>query len=243
MALNKKAVTMAEGFERIDFHAHILPTLDHGSSNTDDSLRQIALLRDAQVSVVCATSHFYPHTDTLGDFLARRESSFKMLEEARADAPRPQMILGAEVLICEGMEDMEGLEQLCFEGTNILLLELPLGISSLSAQLYETVLAIRDKGIFPVLAHADRYPESCIEPFLEAGISVQLNAVSLTGLFKSKRLERWISDGYVVAVGSDYHFGYEDNLHAYDKLCAKRPELVKSIFERTSKLLYSAVRH
>ncbi|MBQ9161704.1 MAG: hypothetical protein IJX74_00370 [Clostridia bacterium] len=242
MTLEKRTDAVATGFERIDFHAHIIPRLDHGSNDFSQGKKQLARLYSAGVDTVCATSHFYPNADIASDFLAKRQESFEKLICEMGDTPRPRIILGAEVLICEGLENMDELSSLCFEGTNLLLLELPLGISSVSEAMYETVLAIRDKGITLVLAHVDRYPPELITAFLDAGISAQINATSMFGLFRPKHIDAWIEDGRVVALGSDYHFGADKGVECFEKLCEKRADLAADIFRRTRELLGDAVR-
>ena len=108
----------------LDYHAHVLPGCDHGSDRLETSLRQLDMAAVAGIRTVCATPHFYPHKESAESFLRRREECAQLL---RAHLPEqaPQICLGAEVLICDGMERLEGLHRLCREGTNELLLEMP----------------------------------------------------------------------------------------------------------------------
>ena len=104
----------------LDYHAHVLPGCDHGSDRLETSLRQLDMAAAAGIRTVCATPHFYPHKESAESFLRRREECAQLL---RAHLPEqaPQICLGAEVLICDGMERLEGLHRLCREGTNELL--------------------------------------------------------------------------------------------------------------------------
>ena len=62
------------------------------------------------------------------------------------------------------------------------------------------------KGINVVLAHVDRYPKENIEMMIGVGVKYfQINAESISGLFKNKNVMRWISEDRVVALGSDIH--------------------------------------
>ena len=45
----------------LDYHAHILPGCDHGSSSVDMSLKQMDMAKEAGIQTICATPHFYPH--------------------------------------------------------------------------------------------------------------------------------------------------------------------------------------
>ena len=108
----------------LDYHAHILPGCDHGSDGLATSLKQVEMAASAGVKTICATPHFYPHKESVESFLRRRKKTAGLLlRELPENAPLIQ--LGAEVLICDGMERLDGLNRLCREGTNELLLEMP----------------------------------------------------------------------------------------------------------------------
>ena len=108
----------------LDYHAHILPGCDHGSSSVDMSLKQMDMAKEAGIQTICATPHFYPHKESVSSFIERRrQTADNLWAQIPADAPR--VLLGAEVLICDGMERLNGLRELCLEGTNELLLEMP----------------------------------------------------------------------------------------------------------------------
>ena len=108
----------------IDFHSHILPGIDDGSENVETSLQMIAALKEQGVDTICATSHFYATERTPQRFLFRREEAFEALK-ASLPADAPKILLGAEVLYFPGIAHMEELPELCLEGTNLLLLEMP----------------------------------------------------------------------------------------------------------------------
>ena len=187
----------------VDFHAHVLPCADHGSSSVSTSIRQLKYAKEYGVSRIIATPHFYPHRHTLDKFLKRRSDSYEaLLEEMPSDAPKIK--LGAEVLLCEGFEKFSGIEELCISGTKTLLLELP--FSDFRSSYLDTVQELIRGGFDIVLAHVDRYPQENIERMLDVGVSkFQINAKSLVGLFKKKHLFEWIDQGLVVAIGSDIH--------------------------------------
>ena len=187
----------------IDFHSHILPGADHGSSSVETSLAQLTMAKNAGVTRLIATPHFYPHRHTLDKFLSRRDASYKALNAEIKEAV-PEILLGAEVLVCPGFENFEGIEKLCISGTNYMLVELP--FSNFNEEYAITVKKIMKKGIEVVLAHVDRYPPKDIELMIDMGVKyMQINAESISGLFKNKNVMRWIKEGRVVALGSDIH--------------------------------------
>lgn len=187
----------------VDFHSHILPGADHGSDSLETSLKQLKLAKDFCVRRIVATPHFYPHKHTLDRFLSRRSSSYDLLKN-NIDDDMPTVKLGAEILVCEGLENFVGLDKLVIEGTNTLLLELP--FTELRNEYVKTIKNIKKLGFDIVLAHVDRYPHENIQTLIDAGITrLQINAESLVKLFKDKSLFEFIRSGYVVAIGSDIH--------------------------------------
>jgi len=95
----------------IDFHAHILPRADHGSDSLETTKKQLLYLKRCGVCTVVATPHFYPQRDNVDTFLKRREESWcRLKSEITEDMPR--VLLGAEVLVCSGIDHMPGIERL-----------------------------------------------------------------------------------------------------------------------------------
>lgn len=157
----------------LDYHAHILPGCDHGSDGLATSLKQVEMAVSAGVKTICATPHFYPHKESVESFLRRREKTAGLLlHELPENAPLIQ--LGAEVLICDGMERLDGLNRLCREGTNELLLEMP--FYAWPESIWDTLYFLCDLAdIQIVLAHAERYPAENIEKLICESVPLQLN--------------------------------------------------------------------
>lgn len=203
----------------VDFHSHILPGADHGSSSVETSLGQLRLASSSGVQRIVATPHFYPHRDSVERFILRRSKCFDDLRAHMTD-DCPSIRLGAEVLVCNNINNLPGLEQLCIAGSRILLLELP--FNDFSYHYVDTVEQIIRDGYRVVLAHADRYPEENIEKMLYCGAKIQLNADSLATLLKKKHLYRWMERGKVVALGSDIH---GDDAAAYKKFVVAQKKM------------------
>ncbi len=218
----------------IDFHAHILPAADHGSDGLQTSLRQLDLAEAAKIDLIAATPHFYPRREELHTFLARRERAASELRNAMGPR-RLELRIGAEVQLCKNLHRMKGLEALCLEGTNILLLELP---PDFSIRAYESTLDSLMYGskLTVVLAHIDRYHSNVVEFLLNLGFLAQLNAESFCHLLSKKRSLYWSTLDSVVALGSDIHGtakGYSDFLQAKRRLGSD----YSAIMHRTEALL------
>ena len=188
----------------IDFHSHILPKLDHGSDSVETSLAQLDFARKAGVDTVIATSHFYPHMHNAIAFFEKRADSYNELMLAAQDREIPKIVLGAEVLVCEGINKLPDLELLAIEGTKSILLELPFGLN-ISEAYINTLESICESGFDIILAHADRYDPKNIERILPCGAKIQLNASAFSHLTVKKHIKKWIDKGLVVALGSDIH--------------------------------------
>lgn len=195
----------------LDYHAHVLPGCDHGSDSVETSRKQLAMAAAAGVRTVCATPHFYPHRESIPSFLQRREASARLLRE-NLTADAPQLQLGAEVLICDGMERLDGLPRLCRGETNELLLEMP--FYQWPETIWDTLYALCERrDIEIVLAHAERYSPEAIEQLIRDNVALQLNSECLTRPLHRKRYLTWIKNGSVKYLGSDIHMlgnGYRD---------------------------------
>lgn len=220
---------------RIDFHAHILPEVDHGSSSIKSSRKQLKLAKEVGIDLIVATPHFYPDQIKLDTFLKKRDKAYAemltVFEELQIKSR-----LGAEVALCEGLENLVGIEKLCIEGTSLMLLELP--FRAMTERLLNTIYEIKAMGITPVLAHINRYSRSCVIPALEIGSAAQVNAEALVKLGARRRFIGCVDDNIVQAIGSDAH---EDRVKAYlhfDKaLKILGPDREKILMQRAAALL------
>lgn len=201
----------------VDFHAHILPKADHGSSSVETSTFQLNAAREAGVYRIIATPHFYPHRHLMEDFLKRRDHAYENLKPHIPEGMKVK--LGAEVLICEGIQNIPGIERLFVEGTRTLLLELP--FHRYEAYFDTAVKELIEQDIDVIIAHADRYDEKVVEKMLKAGARLQLNASSLDRFFKRRTLFDWVDNGDVIAIGSDIHGKDKDAYKHFTRAISK----------------------
>lgn len=203
-ALARRGEADMRSITAIDFHAHCLPGVDHGSASLAVGVAQRRLMREAGLSAVVATPHFYAHKESSIDgFLDRRAAAARDLLSEEPEGPT--LYLGAEVLVYPGLSDLLGLERLCIEGTDILLLELPLG--GWSRRCVDEVEEIAHRGITPIIAHIDRYSIRDLSELFDSNrLLYQINAVALRGLSRrAAYFRRMLASGAISAVGSDLH--------------------------------------
>ncbi len=220
----------------IDFHAHILPGVDHGSDSLEVSLRQLALAKKAGVSRIVATSHFYPHSRIAATFVERRECAYRGLLAASANMGI-DILLGAETLICNAIEELPYIDELCVRGTKILLLELPFADFQLAY--CESVYNLVSRGYTVVMAHAERYDKSWISETLAAGARLQVNAKAFS-LFNRRKISPWLESGDIVAIGSDIH-GADTGAYKVFSKAAKKAEKIAPQVRSFSDMLLEGV--
>lgn len=224
--------------QRVDFHCHILPNADHGSDSIQVSLNQLLLQRKAGIKRIVATPHFYPEQTSIEDFLCLREDCAGALLAAMPKET-PPIHLGAEVLVCPGMEEMEGLERLCIAGTKTILLEMPFG--HFSERVLYTVEQLTLRDILPVMAHIDRYESEDVRALMSLPVLAQVNAASLCKRGIRKMLEKYFMEGRVVALATDLHGCKKNALADYEKGLLKLGAYNEAeINDATSKILRNA---
>ena len=220
----------------IDFHSHILPGADHGSDGTETTKKQLDAMIDAGIKTVVATPHFYPNRHGVKEFNERCERAYRELS-GLSEAKRIKVIRGAEILVCPGLEKMEGLDSLCIGGTNTVLLEMPM-TDTWGNGILDSVEEIKYGTLTPIMAHIDRYSERQAEMLREIGVSFQLNASSLCKLFGKGRFTRMAEDGEIVALGSDLHGAKDRCMAKYVKACrVLGEELLGEIMKKSAALV------
>ena len=113
---------------------------------------------------------------------------------------------GCEVYFSPMLASVDAV-RLCLEGTNYLLLELP--ILQKPAFLRQVLAGLRSQGIVPLIAHVERYAYVRKEPallreWIDLGARIQVNAGSLSGPDGAFVL-KLIGWGLVQVLASDAH--------------------------------------
>ena len=194
-----------------DFHSHILPGIDDGSSSVEESLKLLEIEAEQGIKRVVATPHFYANHDSPERFLERRENAKALLEkalESRIDMPKIE--IGAEVHFFRGISDSEFLPELTITNKRFILIEMP--DSDWSESMYSELESIYyQRGITPIIAHMDRYispfrTRKIPEKFSKMPVLVQANAsFFLEGGLTSKFALKLLKEDKIQLLGSDCH--------------------------------------
>lgn len=196
-----------------DLHTHILPGIDDGAAEVEDSLAMLELQRSQGVDTVVLTPHFYSDREEIDSFLLRRGRAMAQLESAIAaraeeQPPLPRLLLGAEVAWRSDLIEMERLGELCIEGTRNLLLELPFTPwnAAMIDRLYDM---IGRTGITPIIAHLERYlniqPKTLVREVLRLGAPVQVSAGILMHPLQRSGAMKLLKSGRANLLASDCH--------------------------------------
>ncbi len=230
----------------VDFHSHMLPHMDDGSSSVEESIRMIDSSVRQGVSTIVLTPHFYASENSPSEFLERREHALEELQDAVSGIP-VELIPGAEVTYFDGLSGLEQLSDLMITGTSLLLVEMPFW--HWSGRMLDDLLSLNERtGCQVVLAHIERYlsfqPKSTLDMFLSNGFLIQANAEYFLDRHTKKEALRTLAEGKIHLLGTDAHHSEtrRPNLgEACDIIDEKCGEaMTDDLMRRASRLLHPA---
>ena len=209
----------------LDYHTHILPGMDDGCRTVEESVKVLKLMKESGVSVVMLTPHYYSDKEGVDDFLKRRQASYERLLHKINGEDVPKLVLGAEFSFSRYVSDVENIAELCYEGTNYLLLELP--FEKWDTFTYDQMQNLGVKhGVIPVIAHFDRYMKygNKFEDIYSFECPVQLSANAFEKPFKRRKWLSCIKENIDIVLGSDCHnlTSRPPNLHIADKIIREK---------------------
>lgn len=206
----------ATGF--IDLHCHVLPAIDDGPRDLEQSLAILKFAFDSGTRIVTSTSHLYsPHfaERTPQDFRDRFEKLLVDLEDRARENPwlaELGLVLGAEHYVDVALFDALDFDQVVpLANSRNLLIEFPTMLPAWA--FHGAVEKIQDAGWRPVIAHIERYPAlmsnlALIKELVSQDCLVQVNAEAIQkrGWGRRKRpLDELFDRQLVHAVASDGH--------------------------------------
>lgn len=212
-----------------DFHSHILPGIDDGSKDCEESLALLRMLSEQGIDTVVATPHFLADNESPEDFVQRRQGALDQLTPLLS-AELPEIVLGAEAAYYEGISALDGLSRLCIGNTRLLLVEMPMCKWSESA-LKELQTLSCVKGFTVILAHIERYfrfqSPSVFARLRNMGILMQVNASFFNRAMTKRKALSMLFRGEINVIGSDCH-----NLTLRPPTIGQAYELIKLKSER-----------
>jgi protein-tyrosine phosphatase len=196
----------------IDFHTHILPQMDDGSTSLEMTRRLLQMEYSQGTQAVVATPHFYAQKEFPEQFLERRSkrmSQVKELLKTEVFAQKMEIYAGAEVLYYPGISRSEALPRLCIEEKDILLLEMP--FREWDKEVYQEVKQIIEiRRLKVILAHVERYAKyqknkDIWNEIQKLPLILQINADDLCSFTRRGLCRKILKQEIPVVLGSDCH--------------------------------------
>lgn len=194
-----------------DMHSHLIPGIDDGSKNMDQTIAMLAKFESLGYKKVVTTPHimsdYYKNTPEtiLGGLEKVRETASKLGLKIQIEAAAEYYFDDAFI------HSLKEKEQLLTFGDRFLLFEFSFheAPSQTEAMIFEMVT----QKYQPVLAHFERYTYYLgsvdkAREFRDRGVNIQVNINSLTGHYGphiKKQAEQLIDENLVDFLGSDCH--------------------------------------
>ena len=195
----------------IDIHTHILPGLDDGASDWDETLKMARAAAAEGITTIIATPH---HANGRYDNPAAEVRELVSRANGRlTDAGVPVTIAPGQEIRVHGdlLDAWHRGELLTLAGTAYVLIEMP--FSHIPKDMNELIHELVVLRLRPILAHPERNAEIAARPGLlaelvERGAYAQMTANSLLGGFgRQVRQAAWTlcESGLIHLVSSDAH--------------------------------------
>lgn len=195
----------------IDFHSHILPSVDDGPETLKESLSMLRGSFIQGVDLMVSTSHFYGFDEYPREFLKRRNKAARQLQCAVLYSSEicPRVVFGAEVLFFPGISDAEDIRLLQIGKTGCILIEPPM-VPWTDDMLDEILQLGQNFNLRPIIAHVDRYmtmlqDDSLIDRVRQRDMIVQVNGSYFLNTKTQKAALKNLKAGKIQLIGSDCH--------------------------------------
>lgn len=192
-------------------HSHLIPGIDDGAKDMEDSLQLIRGLIDLGYHKLITTPHvlidYYPNTPTtIGNGYEAVQAELKKLDIAVEFQAAAEYLLDDHFITL-----LETDQPLLTLKDKMVLIELSFAVPAIN--LKEILFQVQLKGYQPVLAHPERYlyfgaNKGWYEQLKDAGCLFQLNLLSIKGYYGkgSQELAQYlIKKKYVDLLGTDLH--------------------------------------
>jgi len=228
----------------IDIHNHILPGIDDGAKNTQESIDLIRGFKEIGITNLVATPHimhnFYPNTrETITSSLDQLTN-----ELLANDLKDISIEAAAEHMIDDNFEELLERGEVMPMRKQYLLIEMSYLQPSINFD--EATQCIMKKGFFPILAHPERYGywhenRPKYSEYKKKGVQYQLNILSLSDYYGpevQKMALNLLEHGFFDYIASDIHRAEQINYLKEIQIKASHLEDVLPIVHNTIKVFY-----
>lgn len=194
-----------------DMHAHLIPGIDDGSNNVEETIKMIEGLQRMGLKKFIATPHIMP--DIFKNTYVSVVEACKKLNMELEEKIGMQIHPAAEYYVDENfLERIRSGEHFLTFGKNYILIEV--NMAAKEKTLEETLFELNVKGYHTVLAHAERYPYmfdnnlAYYSSLKDADVLFQVNLRSFTGNYGEvqRKIARKLADNNMIDfLGTDIH--------------------------------------
>lgn len=215
---NKKPVVRDLKWLGVDIHSHLLPGIDDGSPDVEESISLIAKLKELGIDQFICTPHIfkelYPNTaETINDAL---ELTKVALRKANLNV---SISAAAEYMLDEnfGISD----SMMALPNRHILV---EMSYLNETPNIEQIIFNLQIKGYTVILAHPERYnfyhkDYDKVHRFHDMGVMLQLNLLSITGYYGREvkiASEYMLKNKLYRLVGTDLHHDKHYNALKYN---------------------------
>lgn len=190
----------------IDIHSHILPNIDDGAKNINETYNLINEAKKIGFKGIILTPHYIE-----GYYEKTSDEIEKMVENIKKNT-NIELYIGNEIYISENISELiKDKKASRINGTNYILFEMPREIEPMN--LYNIVYEMLSHKYIPILAHPERYtfiykkPEIILD-LIEKGVLMQANYGSIVGIYGKKAkimVKKFLKNNMIHFLGSDVH--------------------------------------
>ena len=220
----------------VDIHSHILPGIDDGAKNIEESVDLVLKMKELGFSKIIGTPHSYP-----GLYNNTTDSIKKAFEKINnKHIKNINLEYASEYMIDKSLiEKAKNKSLLCLKEKFVLV---EMSFISKPIGLYEIIYEIKINGYTPILAHPERYLFLKLRDYYKlkkVGCLFQANLLSVTnyyGVDIQKKLDALIRNQLIDFVGSDIH--HLRHIMAFEnKVTCKEISSLKNLIDNNNQFL------
>jgi protein-tyrosine phosphatase len=210
---------------RTDIHSHLLPSIDDGAQNMEDTLSLIRSLVEMGYKRLITTPHIMSDVYQ-NDKLIILEKLALVRTALKEASIHVEISAAAEYFLDEAFLTLLKTERLLTLFDNYVLVEMPFAVPLAGAS--DHFFQIARRGYTVVLAHPERYVYyhqnyKIFSELKESGIKLQLNLLSLTGYYGEscrKIAIKLLKDKLIDFIGTDAH--HSKHIHCLKQLAQEK---------------------
>lgn len=207
----------------IDFHSHILPNIDDGSRNMEQTVEMLKEAKEVGFTKIISTSHYIEQY-----YESDETERTELINAVRNNIQGIELYLGNEIYITNNMVQLiKDKKASTINNSRYVLFEFPLAAKAMNDK--EVIYRLIENGYVPIIAHPERYshvqenPEY-VEELAEMGALFQANYGSIIGMYgkkAEKTVKKLFKENLISFLGSD--------VHRTEQVYVKIPKIMKKL--------------